>query len=286
MVRMLADNGLFIAASGAYAGMRLVLYAMGQGRLMYGSNQFAILQHAVDVATGYVVLGLGFWWEPKNVYGWPLWVKLSILAVTLVVVVLLARWVGKAVVFGAGWFVITLLLTLQAVALRWFYLPALGVGIVVAAVWMKLRDEESTRGGASWKRALSFVPLLMVVWFGWQTVRQNQQWVDSGEVARGLLAQVKALHPDPALPATFYVANPPYFYKDVLLFNTGMDSAMSHVYNDWDSVTAYSLDEDHAQVDAALADPAKVGPNPVFLRYENGKMVNYPSLRALAEAGK
>jgi hypothetical protein len=217
-----------------------------------------------------------------------LWVKLSILAVTLVVVVVLARWVGKTVVFGAGWFVITLLLTLQAVALRWFYLPALGVGIVVAAVWMKLREGKGVEGGngLTVRRALSFMPLLMVVWFGWQTVRQNQQWVESGEVARGLLAQVRALHPDPALPATFYVANPPYFYKDVLLFNTGMDSAMSHVYNDWENVMAYSLDEDHAQVDAALADPAKVGPNPVFLRYEDGKMVDYPSLRALAEAGK
>ena len=40
------------------------------------------------------------------------------------------------------------------------------------------------------------------------------------------------------------------------------------------------------QVAAALADATKLGPNPVFLRYENGKMVDYPTLQALAAADK
>ena len=105
-------------------------------------------------------------------------------------------------------------------------------------------------------------------------------------MARGLLAQVKQLHPNPTLPATFYVANPPYSYKEVLLFNTGLDSAMSMVYHDWTNIQGYSTAEDDAQVNAALADPSKVGPNPIFLRYENGNMVDYPSLRALVNAGK
>ena len=105
-------------------------------------------------------------------------------------------------------------------------------------------------------------------------------------MARGLLAQVRQLHPNPDLPATFYVANPPYNYRGVLLFNTGLDSAMSLAYNDWENIQGYSLAEDFAQVNAALADPAKVGPNPIFLRYEDGKMVDYPSLQALANAGK
>jgi hypothetical protein len=206
-------------------------------------------------------------------------------------VVLLVRWLGKIALFAAGWFVITLLLTLQAVALRWFYLPALGVGILIAAVWMRLREdhvgtEVAKAGSLVWKRALSFALLLIIVWFGWQTVRQNEQWVESGEVARGLLAQVKQIHPNPALPATFYVANPPYSYKGVLLFNTGFPAAMSHVYNDWTNITSYSVEQDHTQVTAALADPSKLGPNPIFLRYEDGRIVDYPSLQALVAAGK
>jgi hypothetical protein len=105
-------------------------------------------------------------------------------------------------------------------------------------------------------------------------------------VARGVLAQVKRLRPNPALPATFYVANPPYTYKEVLLFNTGLDLAMSMVYYDWTNIQGYSLAEVDAQVNAALAGPSKNGPNPIFLWYENGKMVAYPSLRALVNAGK
>jgi len=179
------------------------------------------------------------------------------------------------------------------VTLRWFYLPSLGVGILIAAIWVRLRNDMSQAEAQGmpvprWRRVLVSVPLLFVVWFGWQTVRHNEQWQESGEAARGLLAQVKELHPNPALPATFYVADPPYNYGDVLLFNTGFDSAMSMIYNDWTNIKAYNLDErdDDATINASLADPSKVGPNPIFLRYEDGKIVDYPSLQALANAGK
>jgi hypothetical protein len=61
IMRVLGDSSLFIAASAAYAGMRLLLFLTKQGRLMYGSNQFGILEHPIDVATGYIMVALGFW---------------------------------------------------------------------------------------------------------------------------------------------------------------------------------------------------------------------------------
>ncbi len=291
VVRLLRDHSLFIASSAAYVIMRLALFFTGQGALMYGSAQLGFLQHSLDVAVGYMMLSLGLWWVPQDVYMWALPVKLALLAAALVGLVLLVRWLGKVGLFAVGWIVITLLLTLQAVALRWFYLPALGVGILVAAAWVRLRGDQELADAqksitSPWKRALMFLPIVFVVWFGWQTVRQNEQWQQSSEVARDLLAQVKQLHPNPRLPATFYVANPPYSYDSVLLFNTGFDSAMSHIYNDWTNISAYNIGEDTAQVETALSDPTKVGPNPIFLRYEAGKMVDYPDLPALVKAGK
>src|SRR5438067_5319861 len=38
VLRVLADHSLFIVSSAAYAGLRIVLFLMGQGRLMYGSE--------------------------------------------------------------------------------------------------------------------------------------------------------------------------------------------------------------------------------------------------------
>jgi hypothetical protein len=56
------------------------------------------------------------------------------------------------------------------------------------------------------------------------------------------------------------------------------------VYHDWSGIRAYSVSEDTAQVQAALIDPGAIGPNPIFLRYEDGQMVEYPSLQALVSA--
>jgi hypothetical protein len=189
-----------------------------------------------------------------------------------------------------GFYIITMVLTLQAVANRWFYLPALGVGILIACIWTRLSDDlraKQSHGAAisPLSRLLPVLPLLFVPWWALQTVVHNEQWRESGEVARGLLAQVKQLHPDPVLPATFYVAHEPYNYKSVLLFNTGFDTAMNHVYNDWDNIRGYSVKEDAALVQEALADPSKIGPNPIFLRYEEGRIIDYPSLQALVDAG-
>jgi hypothetical protein len=303
LLGLLRDHSLFLAAAGLYVGLRVVLFLTGQGRLMYGSDQLGFLTNWLDVAAGYIVLSLGFWWLPPGVTGWPLLLKLAILVVALLGLFLLARWLGRNAVFAVGWFAITLLLTLQAVALRWFYMPALGVGLLLALVYARLRDEgrtedegrrtkddARTKDGAnatsSVLRPSSFVlPILFLAWYGWQTIAHNVQWREAGEEARRILAQVQALHPDPPRPATFYVANPPYGYKDVLLFNTGLDSAIHHVYNDWTNIRSYSVGEDTAQVQAALSDPSRLGPNPIFLRYEAGRMIDYATLEALVEAG-
>jgi hypothetical protein len=204
-----------------------------------------------------------------------------------VAVVLLIRWLGKIALFAVGWTAITLGLTLQAVAPRWFYVPALGVALLAAAAWSRLRDMsvsvEPVRRPVF--RALAAIPLALLVVWSLLTVAHNELWRQSGEEARRLLREVEALYPAPHLPATFYVANAPYSYKGVLLFNSGFDTAINLVYLNWQDVRAYNLAQrDNPQVKAALADPSKLGPNPIFLRYENGHIVPYPTLAALAHA--
>lgn len=282
LLGLLRDHSLFIGAAVLYVGLRILLFLTGQGRLMYGADQLGFFSYGLDVAVGYILLALGFWWLPPAIGAWPVVLKLAILLVTLVAIILLLKWLGRKGTFAVGWFAITLLLTLQAVALRWFYLPALTLALLVALVYAKL-----TTQNARFKSHQLGIALVTIftAWFGWQTIAHNIQWQESGEQARNILSQIKQLHPNPTLPATFYVANPPYSYKDVLLFNTGMDAAIFHVYNDWTNIKSYSLSEDTAQIQSALTDPTMIGPNPIFLRYENGKIVDYPDLQSLKAAG-
>lgn len=277
---LLRDHSLFIGAAALYVGLRIALFLTGQGRLMYGEGQLGFFTNALDVTVGYIVLAFGFWWLPPTVGAWPLVIKLAIVLAALVGVVALLRWLGRSAWFAVGWFGITLLLTLQAVALRWFYLPALALALLVGLAYAQLRDR-----GALPRLGAAMLGLF-VAWFGLQTIAHNIEWQESGETARGLLAQIKQLEPNPTRPATFYIANPPYSYKNVLLFNTGMDAAIFHVYNDWTTIKSYSLIEDTTQIQAAMLDHDAMGPNPIFLRYENGQIVKYPSLVSLIEAGQ
>lgn len=299
LLRLLRDHSLFIAASGCYIGLRLYLFLSGQGRLMYGEGQLGFLSNAVDVLTGYIMLALGAWWLPQEVHAWPYALKLVIILGAFVVLFLLVRWLGRVALFAVGWCAITLSLTLQAVASRWFYLPALGVGLLVACVWARLHEDSISRSrqGMDNSSALRTSPivtrllafsLLLASVVSWSalTTAHNELWRQSGEVARDILAQVRALHPNPPRPATFYIGNPPITYKGVLLFNTGIDSAMHHIYLDWTNIEAYSLIEDISQVQKALSNDTYLGEHPIFLRYEDGRMVDYPSLQALVEADR
>jgi hypothetical protein len=290
LIRLLRDHSLFLLAAGLYVLMRLLLALTRQGTLGYGEGQLAFLrsfEHAVNVIAGYIFMALGLWWVPQEIVAWPLVAKLVVIGVAAMGGVLLVRWLGRVALFAIGWTAITLLLTLQAVAPRWFYVPALGVGILIAAIWDRLtayagRVQSPQRRRLP--RALSALPLVVLVVWSLLTFVHNELWRQSGEEARRILREVEAVYPASRLPATFYVANPPYSHQGVLLFNSGFDTAMNLVYLDWEQVRAYNMTQHTDQVKAALADPSKLGINPVFIRYENGHIVPYPSLQALAEA--
>jgi hypothetical protein len=288
-LRLLRDHSLFIAASAAMVAMRLVLYLAGQGRLMYGEAQFGFLQHPLDITSGYILLALGFWWLPPEVYAWPVLAKLAIILAAVVAVVLLARWLGRIVPHAVGWTAITLALTLQAVAPRWFYVPAFGVALIAAAIWGGLRAEYERRRAAGRPLALlrlaPIVPLGLIVAWGWGTLLHNEQWREAGEQARQILWQVRQMFPDPPRPVTFYYAGEPERYMSVYLFNTGFDSGLRLAYRDWEQVQAYKASPPSPEVAQALADPSKLGPNPIYIRYDDGRIVQYPSLPALVGTG-
>ena len=112
----------------------------------------------------------------------------------------------------------------------------------------------------------------------------NDQWREAGDAARTILGQVRQMFPDPPRPATFYYAGEPAQYRSVYLFNTGFDSGLRLIYRDWEGVQAYKASPPSPEVAAALADPSKLGLNPIFIRYENSQIVQYSSLAALVEA--
>ncbi len=289
-LRLLRDHLPFLLITAIYVAIRLGLFLTGQGRLMYGtSEQFGFLSRAPGVITGYLTLALGGWPWVTEVQGWPLAAQLALIAGAGVGGVALVRWLGRTALFAFGWVAITLLLTTQAVASRWFYVPALGVSLLIAwtigRLWSTARPAgPGGRPGPGWP-AVAALALLLVAVGGWSalTLEQNLHWVQSGQEARRLLDQIRALEPDPARPATFYMANPPPTYNGVLLFNSGFGPCINLLYNDWTAIRAYEVHESAAYVQAALADPTLVGANPVFLRYEDGTMVRYPSLRALVD---
>jgi hypothetical protein len=285
-LRLLRDHLPFIGISVGYVALRVGLALTAQGRLMYGEGQLGFLAHPLEVVAGYMVLATGAWQAVPLVGGWPLAVRVGIVVAGGLIAVGAVRWLGRFALFALGWIALTLVLTTQAVAYRWFYVPALGVAWLIAWAWAWLWDahrraRRAGRGG-TWP-SVAALAVLVISLGGWSalTVEMNVRWVESGREAQRLLAEIRALVPDPPRPATFYMANPPYSYQGVLLFNSGFGSCINLLYHDWTTIRAYELRESAAQVGAALADPARVGPNPVFLRYEDGHIVRYPSLRAL-----
>jgi hypothetical protein len=289
-LKLLRDHSLFILAGITYMAMRFIVYFLSrQAEFGYGEEQLAFLRdpgHALNVVTGYFFMALGLWWVPQELMTWATPVKIAVLVLAVAALYLLVRWLRKVALFGIGWTAFTLVLTLQAVAPRWFYVPALGIGLLAAAAWWRLREAAANAQPAkrNFLRTLAALPLLVLVVWGLLTFAHNELWRQSGEEARRILREVEVLHPDPQRPTTIYVANPPYGYKGVLLFNSGFDTAMHLVYLDWPRMRAYNLEQHTVHVAEALADPSKVGPNPIFLRYEEGHIVSYPSLQALAQA--
>lgn len=282
-LRLLRDHLPFILISAVYVAVRVGLALTNQGRFMYGEGQLGLLAHPLEVVAGYLVLAVGAWQAVPLVAGWPLEVRAGIVVAGILLAAAAVRGLGRFALFALGWIVLTLLLTTQAVAYRWFYMPALGVAWLIAWAWAALWDAGRRAGrGVAWPRVAALA-LLVVSLGGWSalTVQMNLHWVESGREAQRLLGQIRALEPDPPRPATFYMANPPPTYQGVLLFNSGFATCINLLYNDWTTIRAYELRENAAQVGAALADPARVGPNPVFLRYEDGNIVRYPTLRAL-----
>jgi hypothetical protein len=285
---LLRDHSLFIGAAAAMVAMRLALFLTGEGRLMYGEAQFGFLQYPLDITSGYILLALGLWWVPQEVYAWPVLAKVGVIVLAIAAIVLLTRWLGRIVPFAVGWMALTLGLTLQAVASRWFYVAAFGVALIGAAIWGGLSAAYKRRseagGDTRLLRLAPLVPAALIVVWGWATVLHNDQWREAGDAARTILWQVRQKFPDPPRPVTFYYAGEPAQYRSVYLFNTGFDSGLRLIYRDWDGVQAYKASPPSPEVAAALADPSKLGPSPIFIRYENNEIVQYPSLPALVDA--
>jgi hypothetical protein len=270
----------FWVMAGGYAALRVGLSLVGLGRLMYGAEtQFNVGPGTLlDAVAGYILIAVGAWEAPATVATWALAARLGLIAAALLVVGLAVWRLGRPALFAALWMPATALVTYEASANRWFYAASFGLCLLAALACHAL-----ARRGRAW--GLAPAALLIAAWAA-LTLTVNTRWVESGEVARGIVAQIRAVAPDPPRPATFYMANPPYSYRGVLLFNSGFALAPAYAYQDYTGITGYELQEHAAQAQAALANPALVGPNPVFLRYEAGRLIRYPSLAALVAAGR
>jgi hypothetical protein len=279
IIGLLKVHAVFLAVPVFYVLMRLYLFLTGQGRLMYGVDthlQFG--EGLIDSALGYMMLALGWWEAPHFIHGWPLLARLAMLLAGLGVALLAVRRLGRPAFFALLWMPIAVAVTYEQATPRWFYAGSFGAALLAGLALVALAG--SRRAAAA---ALPAVVVLITAW-SLATAEYNSRWHESGEVARGLIEDIRSLHPDLPRPATFYMGNAPYSHRNVLLFNSGFGQAPSFAYQDYVRVRGYELREHRAQVDLALRDPSQLGPNPFYLRYENGRIVEYPSLQALVAA--
>lgn len=275
----------FFAMVGAYGVMRYYIVAAGIIDNPYVGPSLLSPSGIFNAAASNVLLLAGFPVAPAWVATLPVLIKALIVILGLGLAVLLARWVGKWGWFALLWTLLTLLPTANLSQMRWLYIPSFGLCLLGALVCRKLWESKASflRDRRS---AAYIVPVLLLVFWGSGTIYLNAMWHRSGEEARSILNQIQGYVPAGVEPVTIYFAGAPSYYGSVLLFNTGLPSAMSLVYGDR-KVELHEVEQPLPDpvIQAALANPPVLKPNPLFLGYKDGVVTRYPSIQNLMKAG-
>jgi hypothetical protein len=275
----------FFALVGAYGLMRYYIVAAGIIDNPYVGTSLLSPSVLFNAAASNVLLLAGLPVAPTWVASLPALVKALIVVTGVALAVLLARWVGKWGWFALLWTVVTLLPTANLSQMRWLYIPSFGVCLLGALVCHRLLEGKASylrdKGGAAY-----VVPVLLLVFWGSGTLYLNAVWHHSGEEARSILNQIQGYVPAGVEPVTIYFAGAPSYYGSVLLFNTGLPSAMSLVYGDR-KIELHEVEQPLPDpvIQAALANPPVLKPNPLFLGYKDGVVTRYPSIESLMQAG-
>ena len=274
----------FILLVVAYGAMRYFLVAAHIVTNTYSGPSQLSLQGMINATTSNIMLAAGLWGGPLWVQSMPGPIKVLVLLAGLAVAAGLVRWLGRHAMYAVLWTVVTLLPTSNLSASRWMYIPSFGVCLLAGLVVVKLLEKRSTEEGLRRRVGYGFALLLVAGW-GIAVVYENVLWHRSGEIARSLLTQVKALEPEPPRPATVYFSGAPANYKTALLFNTGLPSAMSLIYPTG-GVDLHEVEQrlPDPVIQDALKTPPVLRPNPLFMGYSDGVVQEYSSMDQLLRA--
>ena len=274
----------FLALVAAYGVMRYYLVAAGIVTNTYSGPGLWEAQRLLDSTASNIVLHLGVWGGPWIAPGLPNVVKALIVLLAIVGAVLAVRWLGRVGLYCLLWIAVTQAPTFNLTALRWLYIPSFGICLLAALAAWRLMEARRSQGVMRRKISYALLSLLILAW-GFGVVYQNVLWYRSGEEAKSILAQIKRHIPTTSEPVSIYFAGAPYDYDTALLFNTGLAAGVS-LTNEGRRIELHEMERPlpDPAVDDALANPPKLRPNPLFLGYRGGNVVNYPSLSELLAA--
>lgn len=155
------------------------------------------------------------------------WIILGI----LLVILFLYR-SRPVVMLGLAWIPLTYLPTINSItgtSDRSFYIPSLGVCVVLASILMWPIEKPR-----EWLKALGFAALIFLsIWYGLVLLKRNQVFNQAGQVAEAIPQNVKALHPTlPPGARLVFVGVPDNISEGPLIYLSGFQASLAMTYRE------------------------------------------------------
>lgn len=276
----------FFSIVAAYVLLRLYLLASGTVTNRFAGLTLSSLQAVLDELSSNFLMLSGLWSGPGSPSAIPTPAKLVVVLAGLIFALAMVRWLGRVALYSILWTALTLLPTYNLFAVRYLYTPSFGVCLLMGyALWRLGKRFQSDHMPAKRWAGYAMPTLVLLAW-GLGTIHLNLSWFRAGEEARAILNDVRTFVPETGQPAVIYFAGAPNSYGMVLLFNTGLPSAMSYVYPAG-GVELHEVEQPEPDpiIGDALATPRNIRQNAVFLGYHQGQVYKYESFDDLLKAG-
>jgi hypothetical protein len=235
--------GPVVVAYGVALGAYLLAIGLGRqggsgverGGLAFRALNFdSVLLGVFDYVHGLVPGGQTVAGLPLDTLRVVVWVEAA-LVVMLAVVLWRARM--RTALFGLGWLLVTpmVFVFFSPPAPRYFYLPAVGYGILVGALLGSALavglapGRERVYRAARWAAALA--ALALVAWQVGGLIERESAWRAAGQASGGVWNDTRTAVPEPEDYAAFFYVDLPEAMDGVPAFGNGVQQAVQRLYD-------------------------------------------------------